>query len=438
MADINPNWYNIFPHTCFSIANLDWLISKYGEQDDAIKKIQASDDEQNVKLEDHEARITTAEGDIDAVEGRCSDLESRMTTAEGDIDAVEGRCSDLESRMTTAEGDIDAVEGRCSDLETTVNGEGGLSQRMSTAEGNISDLQTAVGGVSGDITSLSNRIQSNTNAITGLDGRVTTLEGHSVVANPGGTGSALNTVAIDGTTYQIVGSGQGGSSVTPNPAGQATADLTKVDIDGTVYAIPSGVDTSDLIAEAYDPTDIYDTGDIVIYNGALYRAIDDSVTGAFDSDKWVETTCAEECQNANDTAVAVNNRINNIESSYTRDQRSIQMNTNVAEVTTNFTLTSGRWLVKLRGDFDTSNCGSTARGCDIWIKDSSNNTYSTNQFYLWGSELSAYTLDTAVETLAIIEVPSNSTLSIHGQFEVKCSRTYSVDVDYDVQIVRLI
>ena len=48
------------------------------------------------KVEDHEARLTQAEADIDALEGR-------MDTAEADIDALEGR-------MDMAEADIDALQ----------------------------------------------------------------------------------------------------------------------------------------------------------------------------------------------------------------------------------------------------------------------------------------------------------------------------------------
>ena len=78
-----------FPYTNFHGVNLKWILDR---------------------LVDFETRMTTAESDIDALEGR-------MDTAESDIDALEGR-------MDTAEDDIDSLEGR-----------------MDTAEGNISDAQ---------------------------------------------------------------------------------------------------------------------------------------------------------------------------------------------------------------------------------------------------------------------------------------------------------
>ena len=76
-----------FPYTNYHAVNLKWILDR---------------------MVDFETRLTTAESDIDALEGR-------MDTAEDDIDALEGR-------MDTAEDDIDALEGR-----------------MDTAEGNIQD-----------------------------------------------------------------------------------------------------------------------------------------------------------------------------------------------------------------------------------------------------------------------------------------------------------
>jgi chromosome segregation ATPase len=97
-------------------------------------------------------RVTTAEGDIDALETRAGNLEAadvaldgRLDTAESDIDTIEGQIGSydlandgtiasrlgtieddldgsvsgsLAARVTTAEGDIDALETRAGDLET--------------------------------------------------------------------------------------------------------------------------------------------------------------------------------------------------------------------------------------------------------------------------------------------------------------------------------
>ena len=54
-----------------------------------------------------------------------------------------------------------------------------------------------------------------------------------------GNATVLITLDANGKvpSSQIPGGGGGGSEVTPNPAGAATADLEKVDIDGTVFNV---------------------------------------------------------------------------------------------------------------------------------------------------------------------------------------------------------
>ena len=44
--------------------------------------------------------------------------------------------------------------------------------------------------------------------------------------------------------------------------------------------------SSDIIADTYDDTATYNTGDYCIYNDGLYVCDDDNVTGAWDSTKW--------------------------------------------------------------------------------------------------------------------------------------------------------
>ena len=47
------------------------------------------------------------------------------------------------------------------------------------------------------------------------------------------------------------------------------------------------------IADVYDPTQTYNTGDRRIYNDVLYVCNDDNVTGAWDSTKWDSATIDE-------------------------------------------------------------------------------------------------------------------------------------------------
>ena len=78
----------------------------------------------------------------------------------------------------------------------------------------------------------------------------------NIEANPQDTPTDdLDSIEIDGTVYNIAGSG--GSSVTPNPVGTPTDTLTTVEIDGTVYDIAGsggggGSSTIDILYQADD------------------------------------------------------------------------------------------------------------------------------------------------------------------------------------------
>ena len=392
MAD-NKFWYNMLPHSEFSIRNIDWLISKYGEYDYRIGEIEKSDAEQNETIADHEERLTTAEGDIDS-------LETRMTTAEGDIDS-------LETRMTTAEGDIDAVEV--------------------------------------SVSYMSSSVQRNTNDITALDSRVTSLEDHSVIANQGGATSAiLSTLAVDGVNYEVPqsGGGGGGSTVIPNASGTPTADLTSLGVDGYVYAIPTGVDTSDLIAEEYDPTDYYDTGDLVIHDGTLERALEDGITGAWDSNKWVETTVAEECQNASSTATAVYNMYADLGTAYERtvtaelDTRSSGKDTLPG---VNINLTPGSWIVTFNVTFDTHELGSKQRLINIYVDDSNDNNLAQFGKYMWGSEaITGVLYENSCSLSVVVDVPYGTTKTIYGKVATRVNTgSGSYDVSAKLGAVRI-
>ena len=74
----------------------------------------------NEQIESIRQGLVTAQGDIDALDGR-------MDTTEGDIDNVEGDVDALTGRVTTAEGDID-----------------GLAGRLTTAEGDIDSIEQTI------------------------------------------------------------------------------------------------------------------------------------------------------------------------------------------------------------------------------------------------------------------------------------------------------
>lgn len=69
--------------------------------------------------------------------------------------------------------------------------------------------------------------------------------------------------------------------------------------------IGTAVDTvEDIIGDAYDENNTYNTDDYCIYSDVLYKCNDDNVTGPWDATKWDATTVADELalkQNATDS-----------------------------------------------------------------------------------------------------------------------------------------
>lgn len=218
-------FFHKYPYTNFEQLNLDWLMEHVGAFDDRLNQVEAT-------VTDLNSRVDTVESDVSA-------LQERMTDAEGDILSLNGR-------VTTNENDISDLKGRMDDAESDI---ADIKPRLSTAEDNISSLDDRITSDESTI----NGIRSDLNA---LDTEVDAIP--IVSANPGGSGSTLNTISIGGTVYSVPtgGGGGGGSSVTPNPSGTPTDDLNSVDIDGTIYAIagggttvvanPGGVDNPDL------------------------------------------------------------------------------------------------------------------------------------------------------------------------------------------------
>lgn len=69
--------------------------------------------------------------------------------------------------------------------------------------------------------------------------------------------------------------------------------------EGVKNAIGAAVGTvEDIIGDAYDENNTYNTGDYCIYSDVLYKCNADNVTGAWDATKWDATTVADELQNA--------------------------------------------------------------------------------------------------------------------------------------------
>ena len=59
------------------------------------------------------------------------------------------------------------------------------------------------------------------------------------------------------------------------------------------------------LADAYDSTQTYNAGEVVMYNYKMYKCITDGVTGTWDPTKWERTTAAETGGEASDLSVKV-------------------------------------------------------------------------------------------------------------------------------------
>ena len=262
-----------YPYTNLEQLNIDWLLEKIGGFDERIRSnteritlVEGRCDVIETRLDGHDEdiadlkqRMETAEGDIDSLEGRMDTAEGDIDSLEGRMDTAEGDIDSLEGRMDTAEGDIDNCEADIIDLK---NKDAAIedmiaSQYDSSNTYHAGDyviyndiLYKSIDTTSGDF-DVTKWVQVNvTNEIKTTNGNLASLSSEVdaipvVTPNPGGSGTNLNTIQIGDTIYSISGGGGGGgSSVTPNPAGAATDVLNKVDIDGTIFAMPSDVEAN--------------------------------------------------------------------------------------------------------------------------------------------------------------------------------------------------
>lgn len=419
MANNNSNmpWYNMFPHSEFSIRNIDWLIKKYGEYDYRIGQIEESDKAQNETLEDHETRITNIESDIDG------NIKPRIEVLESTVSGLASDASELREDVDANTSDIGNINGAIlginNDITALENADTALDGRLDSAEDRLTTLENGQSTIDSNIEELTREVNGLSNDVSGIDSRVTDLEGHSVVANPGGGGITLNTLAVDGTVYSVPQGGSGGgSSVTPNPTGTPIGDLTAIDIDGSIFSIPTGIDTSDMIADDYDTTRSYYPGDFVTYGNYLYKCLDNT-SGAWDSTKWVRTACTSLISDAQETADRAEEKIDRIGAGYV-DMTATTLN-NAPNVQTKLstlgrTLTPGVWFLTFNAKFDTSNYGSRYREIDCYIRDttSPNNefTIADNQFTIWGTEAASITAAAVTDCFGFISVAEGQTRTV--------------------------
>ncbi|EEK4401582.1 phage tail protein [Salmonella enterica] len=118
---------SILPRNVFSQSYLLYVIAqgadvgaiagKANEAGQGAYDAQVKNDEQDVELADHEAKIQQLRIDVDDHEIRITAntnaiaaLDVRLTTAEGEIVTLQADVSALDGRVTTAEGNISALQ----------------------------------------------------------------------------------------------------------------------------------------------------------------------------------------------------------------------------------------------------------------------------------------------------------------------------------------
>lgn len=76
------------------------------------------------------------------------------------------------------------------------------------------------------------------------------------------------------------------------PTMAETADIRT--INGNMDSVDNIMHATQVsLAPAYDSSDTYNTGDIVMYEFLMYECLDDDVTGTWDATKWQRTTAGE-------------------------------------------------------------------------------------------------------------------------------------------------
>lgn len=69
----------------------------------------------------------------------------------------------------------------------------------------------------------------------------------------------------------------------------------------------------ELLFEEYDSSKTYNENDYVVYSGVLYRALEDNITGTWDSTKWTSATLNDLVDEVNSAVASVNGKANIID-----------------------------------------------------------------------------------------------------------------------------
>jgi predicted nucleic acid-binding Zn-ribbon protein len=150
--------------------------------------VQATLNQFNARLTTAEGELFDAQGDIVSLDSAIDALDVRVTASEADISALEVRATNIENNVDAVEADIAAEEVRAIAAEGVLDSRltsaefdiVSVTNRVTAAEGDINDLEAADVLMDGRVSDLEDGLQAETTArttaVNGLNTRVTALE----------------------------------------------------------------------------------------------------------------------------------------------------------------------------------------------------------------------------------------------------------------------
>lgn len=430
-------FFNRYPHTNFEQLNIDWLLTTVSGFDARIKK-----NEEDINTLD--GRVDTLEGRVDNHDIDISDLKERVSGAESDINIINNKVnnmeitvgahdidiSDLKQRMSTAEGTITAQGLMIGDIQHTITDlmnkdlkiedmiaeqyddttsyEVGdyaiyndiLYRCVVDTSGSFDSIKWTQVNVTNELNLRKNQIENQIENLTEIVNDIPVVE-----ANPGGTGTTLNTITIDDITYVIPSGGGGsGSTVTPNPSGTPTDDLISVDIDGTIYAIPSDVEANPSGTSTGDLTKIRIASDIY---DIPQLTVDDTLDSS-SSNPIANSAVTSAINNVNSDFI-YDRSINNVSVPNDASRHSIKQ----------ITLDPGLWLIRASSFVNMHGSGNEEGVLGIMIAHGTNSygaddyLDSTNYFHV-NENLASNTHSVTAKTDTIVELTETTTIHILG------------------------
>ena len=222
------------------------------------------------------ASVTKAQGDISSLQLTADSIATRVSTAEGNISTLTQTANSIATRVSTAEGDITALEQTDTEIKASVTKAQGdisslqltadsIATRVSTAEGNISTLTQTVNGITMEVSDASGNsatlmLKSGDTVLTSAKITMVGMVTFADLSTEGSTtisGSNITSGTINANNVTISGNLSSATiSASKITAGESDADITfggsftapSATITGTITATTLYADDSGSIA----------------------------------------------------------------------------------------------------------------------------------------------------------------------------------------------